>query len=89
MEQKKLEPKTILIDERKYKNFVIYYTTYTHCKSMKIITLHYNELIRKIEDHEGKKYLMFGDLILGKVLEKIKEIIGTKKADSTNIDRND
>ena len=56
---------------------------------MKIITLHYNELIRKIEDHEGKKYLMFGDLILGKVLEKIKEIIGTKKADSTNIDRND
>ena len=58
---KKIRTKTILIDERKCKHFVIYYNTYTHCKSTKIITLHYNELIRKIKDHEGKKYLMVGD----------------------------
>ena len=37
----------------------------------------------KIEEHEGKKYLIVDDYIPGKVLGKIKEIIGIEKFDDT------
>ena len=34
--------------------------------------LYYHELIGKIEEYEGKKYLMLNNSILNKVLDKIK-----------------
>ena len=44
-----LETKNNLIDEKKYKDLVIYF------KSIKILNLHYHELIGNIEEHEEKK----------------------------------
>ena len=41
---------------------------------MKGISLHYYELMGKTGGHEGKQYLMVKDYMLGKVLDKIKEI---------------
>ena len=32
---------------------VIYFTRYVHSNMRKILRLHYDELIGKIEDHEG------------------------------------
>ena len=32
---------------------MIYFTTYVHSKSIKILCLHYDKLIGKIEEHEG------------------------------------
>ena len=54
IEAKKLETKTILIDDRNYENMEIYFTRYIHCKSIKILTLHFHELIGNTEDHERK-----------------------------------
>lgn len=55
-----------------------------------MLGLYYHELMEKIEDYQGKKYLMIGD-ILNKVLEKIVEIICIEKFDDTKIliDTND
>ena len=50
------------------------FTRYVHSNSIKILTLHYHELIGKIEEHEGKNYLMVNDYMLEKVLNKIKKI---------------
>ena len=50
-------------------------------KSIKIIRLHYDELIGKIEEHEWKKYLMVPDYMLDKELGKIKKLIGIEKLD--------
>ena len=33
----------------------IYFIRYIHNKSVKILRLHYDKLIGKIEEHEGKK----------------------------------
>ena len=54
---KKLETKNILIDEKNYKDFVIYFTRYVYRKSIKILSLHYHEIgkiIGKIEGHKAK-----------------------------------
>ena len=48
---KNLETKNILINEKNYKDLVIYFTKYAHNKSIKIVNLHYNELIGKTEEH--------------------------------------
>ena len=82
MEAKKLE--TTSIKKRSYKDLATCFTSYVHCKSIKILSLlHFYELIEKIEDHEGKNYLMVDDYkpgnLLHKVLNKIKEIIDIKK----------
>ena len=54
-----------------------YFTRYVQCRSIKILSLHYHELIGKTEeDHEGKKYFMVDDYMLDKVLDKVKEMIG-------------
>ena len=37
------------------------------------------------EEYEGKKYLMVGDNILDKVVDKIKEITGIEKFDDSKI----
>ena len=42
---KKLETKKILIDEKNLKDLVIYFTRYVHSKSIKMLSLHYLELL--------------------------------------------
>ena len=64
---------------------MIYFTTYVHSKSMKILSLYYHELLGKIEEHEGKNYLMVDDYMLDKVSDKIKKMIGIEKFDATKI----
>ena len=41
---------------------------------MKMLTFHYDELIGKNEEHEGKKHLMVDDYMLDRVFGKIKKI---------------
>ena len=67
---------------------MIYFNRYVHNKSSKstrILRLHYDELIGKIEDNEGKKYFVVGDYMLDVVLDKIKQIISIEKFDNTKI----
>ena len=66
------------IKKNKYKDLMIYFTTYVHSESMKILSLYYHELLGKIEEHEGKNYLMVDDYMLDKVLDKIKKMTGIK-----------
>ena len=75
------EIRTLLIDEKNYKDLMIYFTRYVHSKSIKILSLYYHKLIGKNEEHEGKKYLMVDDYIVNKVLDKIKKIIGIEHFD--------
>ena len=65
------ETEHILIDEKNVIDLTIYFTRYVHSKSIKIPSLHYNELLRKT--------------ILDKVLDKIKETISFTKFDDTKI----
>ena len=58
---------------------MIYFTRYTHNKSIKMISLHYHKLIWKDWRTWRKKYLMVDNYMLDKALDKIKEIIGIKK----------
>ena len=51
---KKLKTKNILMDEKNYENLVIYFTRYVGSKSVKMLSLHYHELMRKIEELEEK-----------------------------------
>ena len=64
---------------------MIYFTRYLHSKSTKMLGWHYHELMGKIEEHEGKKYLMVNDYMLDKVFDKIKETIGIVKFDDAKI----
>ena len=68
MKLKQLEVKNILIFEKNCKYLVIYFIRYVHSKLTKISSLRYNELVRKIEEHEVKEYLMVDDYMLGKIL---------------------
>ena len=54
-----------------YTDLVIYFTRYHHVKSIAMSNLYYDELIEKIEECEGEKYLMANDYTLDKVLDKI------------------
>ena len=40
------------MDEKNYKDLVIYFTGYVHSKSIKIFSLNYYELMGKIEELE-------------------------------------
>ena len=64
---------------------MIYFTRYVQSKSIKMLNLHYYELMGKIEEHEGKKYLMIDDYMLDKVLDRINELINIEKFDVTKI----
>ena len=64
---------------------MIYFTRYVRIKSIKILSLYYNKLIRKIKEHEGKKKLMIDDYVLNKVLDKIKAIISIENFNNTKI----
>ena len=59
---------------------VIYFTICVHSKSIKILSLHYHELMGKIKEHEGKKIIV-EDYILDKVLDKNKEVTGIEQFD--------
>ena len=52
---KKLETKSILIDAKDYKDLVIYFPRCGRSKSLEVLSLDYQELMRKIKEHEGKK----------------------------------
>ena len=64
---------------------MIYFTRYHPDKSRTLLNLYYDELIRKIEDYEGKKSSMIDDYMLDLVLDKIKKIISIEKFDNTKI----
>ena len=64
---------------------MIYFMRYVHSKSIKMLSVHYPELMGKIKESKGKKYLMVDDYMLDKVLDKIKEIIGIDEFGDTKI----
>ena len=51
--KKKIETKNILINEKNFKDLIVYFTRYVHSKLIKMLSLHYHELIGKIEEQEG------------------------------------
>ena len=53
-EAEKIETKNILIDEKNYKDLVIYFFRHVYNELIEILRLHYDELIGKIEAHKGK-----------------------------------
>ena len=50
-----------------------------------MFSLYYHELIGKIKEDEGQKYLMDDDYMLHKAIVNIKEIIGIQKFDDNKI----
>ena len=62
----------------------IYFTRYIHGKSMKMLSLHYHELMGKIKEHEEKN-LLVNDYMVDKLLDKIKKTIGIIKFNDTKI----
>ena len=48
-------------------------------------SLYYHEFMGKIEEHEPKKYLMVGDYMLLKEINKIKMIVDIERFDYTKI----
>ena len=48
---KKTETRNILIDKKRYKDLVIYFTRYHRDKSIRMINLYYDKLIGKIEGY--------------------------------------
>ena len=65
--------------------FRVYLTRYIRNKSIKILPLHYPQLMEKFQEHEEKKYLMVNDYMLDKIVEKTKETIAIVKFDDTEI----
>ena len=63
---KELENENILIHEKKCKDLAIFFTGYVQKESIKMLNLHYHELIGKIEEHEEEKYLMVVVYMLNK-----------------------
>ena len=64
---------------------VICFTRYVNNKSIKTLRLHYDELIGKIEEHEGKKIFDSRWLYASYSIKKILKIIGIGKFDNTEI----
>ena len=52
---KKIETENNLMDEKNYKDLVIYFTRYIHSKSLKTLSMYYHGLMTKTEEHEGIK----------------------------------
>ena len=61
-----METKTFFTNKKNFKDLVIYFTIYARNKSLKMLSLHYDESVGKIKEHEGKKYLMVDNYILNK-----------------------
>ena len=54
---------------------MIYFTRYVHNQSTKVLRLHYNEMIGKVEGNGGRKCLMVDDYMQDIVLHNMKKII--------------
>ena len=61
------------MDEKNFKDLVIYFTRYVNCRLIKIMSLQFQELMVKIEEHKGKKCLMIYDYMVDKALQKVKK----------------
>ena len=79
-----LETSNIFIDQKSYKDFVIYFTRYHTDKSITMLNLYYDELKGSLKSMKEKKYLMVDNYAPDKVLDKSKRI-GIEKLDSTKI----
>ena len=55
-----------------------YFTRYTCRTLVKMLNLHYHELIGRTEKHERKKYLMVNDYMAENVFDKVKIILELK-----------
>ena len=53
---------------------LIYFTRYQLDKLIVMLNLYYGKLIGKIEEYEGKNYLMVDDFTLDNVLHEIKRV---------------
>ena len=53
---------------------LIYFTRYQLDKLIVMLNLYYGKLTGKIEEYEGKNYLMVDDFTLDNVLHKIKRV---------------
>lgn len=53
--KQKKQTNIVLIDEKIYTDFIIYFTRYNHRKSLRMLSLYYHKLMEKIEEHEGKR----------------------------------
>ena len=51
-QSKKLETRNIFINQKSYKDLVIYFARYHRDKSVTVLNLYYDELIGKIEEKE-------------------------------------
>ena len=84
MKLKILETSNIFIDQKSYKDFVIYFTRYHTDKSITMLNMYYDELKGSLKSMKEKKYLMVDNYAPDKVLDKIKRI-GIEKLDSIKI----
>ena len=80
----KLEIKNILIDEKSYRDLVIYFTRYIH-KINKNVKFVLSWINWKDWKTWGKKFLMVNDYMLNEVLDKIKETMSIEHVDDTKI----
>ena len=69
---KKLKTKNILINEKNYNDLVIYFATYFHSKTIKMLSPYYYELMEKVKEHE-EKYLVIDHYVLDKVWIRLKQ----------------
>ena len=82
---KTLKTKNIFIDEKHYKDLVIYFTRYDRVKAVTMLNLYCHKLMGKIKKYERRKCLMVMSYVLDEVLHRIKEIISIEKFDNTKI----
>ena len=61
-----------MIDEKHFKDLVIYFTRYDYGITITMLNLYYHELMGNIKGHEGKIYLMVTSYVL-EVLDRIKK----------------
>ena len=69
----KVGTNNIFIDDKNFKDLVVHFTRYVNRKPIKMLSLLFYKLIRKIEESEGKKYLMVDDYMVRGVFYKIKK----------------
>ena len=75
---KKVAYKNILIDQKNYKDWTIYFNSYDHRKSIIRLSLYYHDLMGKIEEkREGKMYLMFNNNRITSCLRLVKIMLET------------
>ena len=64
---------------------LIYSTRYVHSQSIKLVILHYDELIGKLKEYGEITYMMVDDYMLDKVSNTIKEITAIGKFEDTKM----